>query len=51
LSKRCLLVEFQLFGWFLSKFNGPKIVSNLVVSYFYFLMLAINFFSWLWFSM
>ncbi len=40
LLERCLLVEFQIFIWFLPKFDGPKIVSNLVVSYFDFLMLA-----------
>lgn len=46
LSKSCFLVEFQLFGWFLPKFDGLKIVYNLVISYFRFVMPTTNFF-WL----
>jgi hypothetical protein len=46
LSKRCFLLEFQLFGWFLPKFDGSKFVSNLVVSYFEFVMPTTKFF-WL----
>ncbi len=49
LSKRCHLVEFQLFYWFLSEINGMKIIFGLVVLYFGLLMPTTNFFSWLCF--
>ncbi len=54
--KRCLLVEFQLFGWSLLKSIEPKIVFGLVVPYIGSLMLVTGFFQltmvfgWVWFS-
>jgi len=42
--KRCLLVEFQHFSWFLSKFIKLKIIFSLIVPYTGFPMLRTRFF-------